>query len=185
MRRCALVLLLTLWSALAHAHKPSDSYLTLVAQGERVAGQWDIALRDLDFAIGLDADGDGAITWGEVRAKHDDIAAYALARLAIAADGVECPTRVEGLLIDNHSDGAYAVLRFFAACARAPENLSVTYRLFFDIDQQHKGLLRLEAGGATRAAVFAPGASQQTFALSRSDRPVSYTHLTLPTKRIV
>jgi hypothetical protein len=50
-----------------------------------VQGQWDIALRDLDFAIGLDQDSDGDITWGEVKAKHEDIAAYALARLAVGA----------------------------------------------------------------------------------------------------
>ena len=70
----------------AHAHKPSDSYLTIDAnRRDGFSGRWDIALRDLDFALGLDADGDGAITWGEVRAKHADIAAYALARLALAA----------------------------------------------------------------------------------------------------
>ncbi|HSW26800.1 MAG TPA: hypothetical protein VLJ62_28855, partial [Burkholderiaceae bacterium] len=67
----------------ADAHKPSDSYLSITqADSGALSGRWDIALRDLDFAIGLDADGDGAITWGEVRAKHADIAAYALARLA-------------------------------------------------------------------------------------------------------
>ena len=62
----------------AHAHKPSDSYLTLKVEGDRIEGQWDIALRDLDFALGLDANQDGAITWGEVKAKHNEIAAYAL-----------------------------------------------------------------------------------------------------------
>jgi hypothetical protein len=35
-------------------------------QASTVRGQWDIALRDLDFAIGLDTDADGEITWGEV-----------------------------------------------------------------------------------------------------------------------
>src|SRR4051794_16869134 len=64
----------------AYAHKPSDSYLTLGVEGNTIAGQWDIALRDLDFAIGLDTNGDGAISWGEVRAKHSDIAAYAMSR---------------------------------------------------------------------------------------------------------
>ena len=170
MRRFALALLLTLVPAIAQAHKPSDSYLILSAPGEQVTGQWDIALRDLDYAIGLDADGDGKITWGEVKAKHGEIAAYAFARLAIAADGADCPIGSIDHLIDNHSDGAYAVLRFVAKCPRAPENMSVTYRLFFDIDQQHKGLLRLEAGGDTRAAVFAPGAEQQTFTPGRVDR---------------
>src|SRR5262245_23641309 len=70
----------------ALAHKPSDSYLALRADGPHIHGQWDIALRDLEYAIGLDADGDGAITWGELRAKHDAIAAYALARLRLSSD---------------------------------------------------------------------------------------------------
>jgi hypothetical protein len=168
MWRFALPFLLSLWSAFALAHKPSDSYLSLSVQSDSVTGQWDIALRDLDFAIGLDADGNGEITWGEVKAKHKEIAAYAMARLAIASNGAICPTTVTEHLIDNHSDGGYAVLRFTAACLRAPADLQVTYRLFSDIDPQHKGLLRLEAGGETRAAVFSPETAQQTFELGRS-----------------
>jgi hypothetical protein len=70
-------------------------------------------------------------------------------------------------LIDNHSDGAYAVLRFAAACPSVPEELQVTYRLFSDIDPQHKGLLRLQAGGETRTAIFSPSAAQQTFRLAQ------------------
>jgi hypothetical protein len=74
-------LLLSLWQAFADAHKPSNSYLVLSVRDDSVDGQWDIALRDLDFAIGLDADSNGEITWGEVKAKHMEIAAYAMARL--------------------------------------------------------------------------------------------------------
>jgi hypothetical protein len=170
MLRSALVFLLALWAGLAHAHKPSDSYLMLSLQDARVAGQWDIALRDLDYAIGLDADGNGEITWGEVKAKHPEITAYAMARLAIAADGAACPLSVTQHLIDNHSDGAYAVLRFAAACPSVPEELQVTYRLFSDIDPQHKGLLRLQAGGETRTAIFSPAAAQQTFRPARPSR---------------
>jgi hypothetical protein len=166
MRRFALVFLLSLWAALAHAHKPSDSYLALWVQGEHVTGRWDIALRDLDFAIGLDADGNGEIAWGEVKAKHKEIAAYAVSRLVIAAGGASCPIAVTDQLIDNHSDGAYAVLRFTAACARAPKDLEVTYRLFSDIDPQHRGLLRLQVGGDTRTAIFSPEAAHQTFRLA-------------------
>jgi hypothetical protein len=82
-----ILLLATLMSAAfgsaAEAHKPSDSYLTLKVAGNAIDGQWDIALRDLDYALGLDANQDGAITWGEVKAKHADIAAYVLARLRL------------------------------------------------------------------------------------------------------
>jgi hypothetical protein len=165
--RLGIAALLFLWPASASAHKPSDSYLALTVQGATVEGQWDIALRDLDFTVGLDANADGEITWGEVKAKHAEIAAYAMARLPIAANGVACPLAVREHLIDNHSDGAYAVMRFSAACSQAPDELKITYRLFFDIDPQHKGLLRLEANGATRTAIFGPETAQQTIKLSR------------------
>jgi HupE / UreJ protein len=162
-----LLILLLLCSALAQAHKPSDSYLSLSVQEASVIGQWDIALRDLDFAIGVDTDGDGQITWGEVKARQKAIVAYALARLAIAGDSAVCPISVNDLLIDNLSDGAYAVLRFTASCARIAQELQVTYRLFSDIDPQHKGLLRLQLGSETRTAVFDPKNAQQSFKLAK------------------
>lgn len=152
----AAILLLSLWIAPAYAHKASDSYLSLSIESEHLTGQWDIALRDLDYAIGLDADGNGEITWGEVKARHKEIAAYALARLLIVADGAECPLAVIEHLVDNHSDGAYAVLRFAGECPVVPQSLTIKYRLLFDLDPQHRGLLRLEEQGRTHAAVFSP-----------------------------
>ena len=152
-----LAFVLALVTAAAQAHKPSDSYLALRVDGAAVRGQWDIALRDLEHAIGLDADGNGEITWGELRARHGDIAAYALARLVLRADGQACRLSPAGHLVDEHSDGSYAVLRFDADCgARAPASFEIAYSLFFDLDPTHRGLLRFERGGATRTAVLSP-----------------------------
>ena len=154
----------------ALAHKPSDSYLTLTQKGRTIEGQWDIALRDLDFAIGLDADGNGEITWGEVRVRHADIAAYAIARLGIEGDGGPCVIRAGEQLVDRHTDGAYTVLRFQVACRDTPARLTLNYRLFADLDPQHRGLLRLEAQGNSRAAVLGPQAPSQSFELKQSGR---------------
>jgi hypothetical protein len=148
------VVSMLVWALPAHAHKPSDSYLTLQGAGGQLTAQWDIALRDLDYAIGLDADGDGAITWGEVRARQDAIDAYALARLQLAADRGVCRSRPTDHLVDQHSDGAYAVLRFLVDCPEAPRSLDVHYRLFFDFDPQHRGLLRFTSAAGTRTLLF-------------------------------
>jgi hypothetical protein len=129
--------------AAAHAHKPSDSYLSLDAGADSTKGQWDIALRDLEYALGLDSDGDGAITWRELRASRSGIEAYAFARLSVKDGKNACPIRGHELLFDEHSDGGYAVLRFSVPC-KATE---VEYRLFFDLDPTHRGLLR--AGAST------------------------------------
>lgn len=153
----------------AQAHKPSDSYLSLQVTEAGVSGHWDIALRDLDFAIGLDADGDGNITWGETRAKHAEIAAYAVARLAIQGDGAACRIEVPQQLIDRHTDGAYSVLMLKVSCPQPPhQQLGLTYSLFSDLDPQHRGLLNLNALGQTRTAIFGPEARQQGFELKET-----------------
>jgi hypothetical protein len=162
MKTCWLLALALLLAAPAWAHKPSDSYLTLDVRGKHVDGQWDIALRDLDMAIGLDQDGNGELTWDEVRARHPAIAAYALARLRIASAGHLCPLQVTGQLLDNHSDGAYAVLRLSGDCGADPVLLDIDYRLLFDIDPQHKGLLQLRHAGEVSTAIFSPDSAHQT-----------------------
>jgi hypothetical protein len=155
----------------AFAHKPSDSYLALNVTHDGVAGQWDIALRDLDFALGLDVDGNGEITWGEVRARHADIAAYAGARLAVKADERPCTLAVGEQLIDEHTDGAYSVLPLTFTCGPAlPQRLSIGYTLFADLDPQHRGLLKLGAQGATRTAVLGTSAAPVLFELAAIDR---------------
>ena len=171
-RRTAGLLLLLAVYGLAQAHKPSDSYLSITVQGEQLSGRWDIALRDLDFAIGLDADGDGNITWGEVRARHREIAAYAAARLEVQADGVACPLEIGAQAVDEHTDGAYTVmpLRFACAAARPPAALQIRYTLFSDIDPQHRGLLNLTVNGATRTAIFGPQEATQVFRLGETTR---------------
>ncbi len=172
MSRWLIFLVLALQTVAAHAHKPSDSYLALRPDGERIEGQWDIALRDLDYAIGLDTDNNGEITWGELRARHDAVAAYALAHLKLRSNGADCPPRVTGQLVDQHSDGAYAVLRFEARCPVRIATLEAAYSLFFDLDPQHKGLLRLDlpAGMGTTTAIFSPEKSLQRFELAGTSR---------------
>jgi hypothetical protein len=139
----------------ALAHKASDSYLVLKVTGEDVAGQWDIALRDIDFAIGLDANGDGDITWGEVQARHGAIAAWALGKLKLARGG-DCALQVTQHLVDEHTDGAYAVLRLAGTCPSRSSSLTLGYRLLFDVDRLHRGLLRLELDGVPHTAVLGP-----------------------------
>ena len=154
----------------AHAHKPSDSYLSLNVQGDAITGQWDIALRDLDFAIGLDQDGDGQLTWDEIRLRHPAITAYALERLSLATDKGSCQINTDEQLIDNHTDGAYSVLRFHVACPVPVTELIVNYRLFADLDPQHKGLLRLTRDSETSTAIFDPQHARQTLSLTAPDR---------------
>jgi hypothetical protein len=159
-----------LFAGSAFAHKPSDSYLSLRTEANRITGQWDIALRDLEFALGLDSDENGAITWGEVKAKRQDIEAYALSRLTMRQGGAICPLHAEALLIDEHTDGTYAVIGFNGKCRNAIETVGIEYQLFFELDAQHKGLLKLERGDFVQSAVFAKELPERQFVLTPRSR---------------
>lgn len=146
----------------AFAHKASDSYLTLQVQGTQVSGHWDIALRDIDFAIGLDADGNSEITWGEVKTRHADIAAWALSSLSLQRGGA-CKLTVTEQLVDEHTDGHYSVLVLQGECPAAKGELEMQYRLLFGVDALHRGLLQLTLDGKTQSSIFGPDSATQQF----------------------
>lgn len=158
MKRFVMLLLAIVVAAPAFAHKASDAYLTIERDGAALRGRWDIALRDLDNALGLDVNGDGDITWGEVLTREADIAAYALPRLAVSSGGERCALMPTDDLIDTHTDGAYLVLKFSGACKAAGPTLAIDYRLFEGLDPQHRGLLNFVEDGHSDSIVFSADA---------------------------
>jgi hypothetical protein len=161
--RLLVVIALLVTGQQAAAHKASDSYLRINVEADQVAGQWDIALRDLDYAIGLDTDGDGTITWGELRRRQADIESYVLPRLSLRRRQEDCTLQFTGLMVDQHTDGAYAVLSLAARCSAATGPFTMDYGLLFDLDRQHRGLLRLQQAGSVTTAVFSPDNRQLGF----------------------
>ncbi|MDB4944287.1 MAG: putative rane protein [Labilithrix sp.] len=166
----ALVLLLA--TRTAEAHKPSDSYLTLDVDGAVVHARWDIALRDLDYALDLDHDQNGKITWAEVSSETAAIEALAFGHLAVGGDAGACALApaAEALRVVDHSDGTYAVLRRDLRCAARVHSLNVDYTLFFDIDPQHRAVTRIEAPGGGRTQILSRGEHDVRFELDGSGR---------------
>ena len=159
----ATLALLLCWCTPAMAHKSSDSFLHLPAHGTAVSVQWDIALRDLDAALALDTNGDGLLSWGEIREHESQLSNYALQRLSLLNEGKPCTHGRNELLIDTHTDGAYAVLQFEAACGAPIHALQVDYRLFADTDAGHRGLLNLKLADHTYTQVLGPDMPVATF----------------------
>lgn len=166
--------LLFLLPGVALAHKESDAYVSLridAQHPDELRGEWDIALRDLDFALGIDSNHDGGITWGEVKAHRGAIDRYVLPALTIRGDGLVCPITPMGQLIDVHSDGAYDVIPFVARCDKeVPDRLTLTYQLFRDIDPYHRGIITVYAHGQVAEAVLGPENPTTTLDINRPNR---------------
>jgi len=128
----------------AAAHKASDAYLQLqAAAGGAATLRVDVALRDLDAAVEVDADADGRVTWGEVRAAWPAIERYVARHVQVAGCTFGAPARA----LERRGDGAYAALTFAGRCAGAGEP-AIRYTALADIDATHRGIARIEAGGA-------------------------------------
>jgi hypothetical protein len=168
MNRLLYALPLLLSAALAEPHSASDAYLTLSADVDRptLHGEWDIALRDLDFVLKLDDDRNGELTWGEVKRHQPAIEHYAYEQLQFDdATGAACSVRPTHQLIDVHADGAYAALFFDVLCARPSKTLTMRYTLFFSVDPSHRGIFVMHAGERTSTAVLSPQNERVVLAL--------------------
>lgn len=160
----------------ALAHSASDAYLTLVAAGApagttRVEARIDVALRDLDFALGLDGDGNGGLTWAEVRAREAAIRTFLLDGVQASAAGSSCKLVPERQQIAMRSDGAYLAFFFAVTCAGQPRAIDLDYRLFFALDPSHRGIVVLRGRAGTSTALLSPALPRIRFDLSGEPSP--------------
>jgi len=160
--------------AQAPAHKASDAYLTWRVDGAVIEQRIDIALRDIDRDLALDADDDGQLSWGEVRSRWSEIERLAAASVHVDADGQACVVAARATpQLDAHVDGRYAVLQSTLRCARPVRRLGVDYRLFAASDPTHRGIARIVAEHED-SAVLVPAAGPQSWPLAAEplrDRP--------------
>lgn len=176
------VMLLGVMSSAASAHSASDAYLTL-DPGQpgktTVQVQWDIALRDLDFVMKLDDDGDGRIVWKELRRHQQQIARYALAHIGFGRNGKACRTKLAKQEVDNHADGAYAALFVDVSCDVTRDTardgpatpITLDYRLFFTIDPSHRAILVSRNGGDVATALLSPQNAHVDLKVGDAPRP--------------
>lgn len=146
------------WPASAQAHKASDAYLVLErATDGQVQLRWDIALRDLDAVVVLDANDDGRITWGEVRTRQPQIQAYLMRQIGLRAafSPAPCPWspawdgQVVQAPLETRVDGTYYVMRLSADCAAPDGRIQLRYGLLAQVDPTHRGLLKVGARSAS------------------------------------
>lgn len=150
--KCLMLLCCFSLSIPAMAHKPSDSYLFLQKDG---LVRWDIALRDLEQALGLDNNQDGQLTWRELKQQESKISAYALSRLKLSQNETVCSLSLQVMQLDEHSDGAYAVLMLTPTCSLAANaKLQFNYQLLFDLDSTHRGVLLDQREGISASSMI-------------------------------
>lgn len=161
-------LLLTIFALLAvnsaHAHIASNGFLSIQVGGASATGALALAIRDGELSVGLDSNGDGKVTWGELRSHEHDLQAYLRDRLALSVANGQCPLSFQPLQVNERVDGNYVLLPFVATCPQTIAQLRIDYRVLDDVDPSHRGLLTLaSADGIVQTAVLGGQTASQSF----------------------
>jgi hypothetical protein len=166
LRPLALLFVCLLAGPLAQAHIASNGFLTLNVDGSRVSGAIELAIRDGELAVGLDRDGNGKVTWGELKSSQEAMQKYVQGHLRLTGADGPCRLEFAPVEVNDRVDGGYLWLPITAACGSALKRLSIDYRLLDAEDPSHRGLLTLFANGAAQTAVLGGGAGIRQFELT-------------------
>jgi hypothetical protein len=169
----------------AEAHATSTSYLVAQDNGRgEINVTWDVAVADVHWALGLDADGDGNITWREIEARRDDIAALAQSHLTIARGATRATDARGSDDVRGSTDGASTAARASAnargstSCPTQLTDLSITTHA----GEPHLSLAFLATCGHTAAvarnqeirAATLPAATASADNGERNDSPATH-----------
>ena len=152
----------------AEAHSQSYGYLDIRLNAQTVSGRFEAAVRDLDRLYRLDSNGDGAITWAELRQREAAVGQAALQTLSLVSLKGQCNLTMKPMLIDNHGGETYAVIPFTSNCDAAAA-MTLNYNFLSGLDARHRGLATLtDAQGRVRNFVMATG--ERNIALGSGSR---------------
>lgn len=163
----ALLLLIPLKN-FAHAHGTSNSYLNIDTDSMTTQARWDVALRDLDKALALDQDGDGKLTWGEIKNQKAIIFAYTLSRLVIRDNGRDCPLHAGAMRVTRHVGEIFLALESAINCPTQGTMLEVDYGFMFDMDRSHRAIVSIVGGNSSFNTVLSAEQPKAYFAPGRS-----------------
>jgi hypothetical protein len=164
-RHWCLWVVLLLGPVVTHAHIASNGFLVAHVDGQTVVGSIEVAVRDLELAVGIDTDQDGKITWGELRASELPIARYLEQHVRLLAQDRACPLVLQSLQLNERVDGTYAWLSFSAHCHVQVRQLGIEYSVLDGIDPSHRGLLTLTAGRFAQTGVLGDPGTRADFAV--------------------
>lgn len=146
------------------AHTPSETYLSIFLTSTNVAGQWDIALRDLQQGMGLDTNAAAGI---ELEQRQEAYALDMIARLELRADETILSLRATDYFPVTLSQGDYVRVQFATDAHRTRlDRVTVNARVLFQIDTNLHGFLSLDHSGRTEVVAFNRDHPAYTFTLT-------------------
>ncbi len=139
--------LLVMNASVANAHELSSGYLTLNAGEENTySGELLLKPDDIGQVAGLDTNGNGALTWGEIHQNLPLLESYIANVLSIRVDDSPCEISLNMPNIRSVSGESYLVSPIQVMCKSAG-TMGIRYDGIFEHSPTHKLLVNVNLAG--------------------------------------
>lgn len=169
---------LLMFGSPVHGHTQASSYLTLdMTDADAATLTADLALSDVAQLLPLDADGDGQLTWGELRNQQSSVYTQIQNALSLQRGGEDCSTAADPaqLALVTYSGTQHMSARFAVTCPNDSARIGMGFDLFFAIDPNHRVIARVQ--DATTAHLRVTTKSDKAFTLDVTESASAYTML--------
>jgi hypothetical protein len=160
----------------ARAHSASTAWIHTSVSNGVVRVDVEMPLRDLDDVLGLDADNDGLLTWGELRRRAQDVERLLRGGLRLVAGAEVLSWKFEGMQVAERLDTPCAAMRLTAALPDATGPLVLEYDLLFDQDPLHRCLV-----GGVATTILSPAQRRVELPTVGGDPATSQVRMSLGT----
>lgn len=176
--RCVLLATLAVLAAsAAGAHQLGESYIFLQVYPERVDGRFEMALADLNTALGTTGT-DREITRENIDQHVEFLKGYYLRHVTIEGPSGPLAIQFGPHDVTDDRDGNFRLPFRLDGLERAPDRLTFAYTVLFEEQPSHRGLLVIEHNWATGtfaneagiSLVFSPSSPRQELELTTSGR---------------
>src|SRR5580692_1757888 len=123
MKRLWLLPALLWWAGAVQAHIASNGFVVAKVQGQDLSGSIELAVRDAELAVGVDANHDGKVTWGELRARQPQLLQYLGQHLLFLGQDGACALTLGAVQVNDRVDGSYVWVPLAAHCPTAVTRL--------------------------------------------------------------
>lgn len=139
-----ILLILVVMPATVHAHAPNQSYIFLRIYDESIGGRYEITIDDINTALGLELSEDMTLT--ELEPYLPRLQEYVRSHSSFrSGDQIFQIRFTEPGLLPLENLGTFVQLNFdLEGVSQVPAALNVDYRVLFEKDPQHQGLLVIE-----------------------------------------
>lgn len=140
----------------ARAHQASITHATAHVAHDQTTVDYRLQMAPADSAEALGLAPDTAPTDQDLASGRDRLFDYVLARVAVLDGDTPCPAERGDARLTRQGE-PFVTLTWRARCPAPIRQLVIQYRLFFDLDPMHRGLLNVHYRGAPAVAELRPG----------------------------